>query len=234
MADRRTVLRLLAATPLLAASAAARAQAAGKVWRIGWLGPASGPSDAVEAFRVRLSSLGYVEGRNLQFEFRWAANQNERLPVLAEELVRLKVDVIVAQAALPVAAAMRATTTIPIVMTAAGDPVGAGLVASLARPGGNVTGMTNQSTDLAGKHLQTLREVAPSVRRVALLVEKGVTSGELYSEQFRIAGKPMGVTVTDHWEKDPAALAALFAAMQRARAQALIARINPRAAWYSD
>ena len=227
MADRRIVLRLLAAAPLLAASAAARAQAAGKVWRIGWLGPASGPNEAVEAFRVHMNSLGYVEGRNLQYEFRWAANQNERLPALAEELVRLKVDVIAAQATLPVVAAMRATSTIPIVMTAAGDPVGAGLVASLARPGGNVTGMSNQSTDLAGKHLQMLREVVPSVRRVALLVEKGVTSGELYSEQLRIAGKPMGVTVTDHWENDPAMLAALFAAMQRARAQALIVRVNP-------
>ena len=115
MADRRIVLGLLAAAPLLAASAAARAQAAGKVWRIGWLGPASRPNEAVEAFRVHMNSLGYVEGRNLQYEFRWAANQNERLPALAEELVRLKVDVIAAQATLPVVAAMRATSTIPIV-----------------------------------------------------------------------------------------------------------------------
>jgi putative tryptophan/tyrosine transport system substrate-binding protein len=125
---------------------------------------------------------------------------------------------------MPVAAAMRATSTIPIVMipivmipivmTASGDPVGAGLIASLARPGGNVTGMTNQSTDLAGKHLQMLREVVPSVRRVALLVENGVTTGAVYSDQIKIAGKPMGVTVTDHWEKDSAALASLFDALR--------------------
>ena len=139
---------------LLAAPSALFAQAPKKVWRIGYLGLSAGPNETTEAFREGLRSLGYVEGRNLLIDYRWAAGKNERLPELAAELVRIKVDLIVAAATTPVAAAKLATSSIPIVMPAPSDPVGSGLVASLARPGGNVTGMSMQSTDLAGKHLR--------------------------------------------------------------------------------
>ncbi|MDO8597338.1 MAG: ABC transporter substrate-binding protein, partial [Sulfuricaulis sp.] len=169
------------------------AQQQGKVWRVGFLSLTSGPNENIEAFLDGLRSLGYVEGRNIQIEYRWAAGKNERLPEMAAELVRLKVDLIVTQATSPVSAAKRATSTIPIVMTPNNDPVGAGLVASFARPGGNVTGMSSQSTDLAGKHLQLLRDLAPKATRVAVLTDKS-NVGKLFIEQVQAATKSVGMT----------------------------------------
>jgi putative ABC transport system substrate-binding protein len=148
--DRRAFLGL-AATGLIATPSVARAQQAGKFHRIGFLSLQSGLTSTTEAFHQGLRELGYVEGRNVIIEYRWAAGKEERLPELAAELVRLKVEVIVTAAAPTVEAARRATSTIPIVMAAAADPVGSGLVASLARPGGNVTGLSALSTELAGK-----------------------------------------------------------------------------------
>ena len=123
----------------------AQAQQAGKIFRIGFLDPstASGSAVLVEAFRQELSKLGWIEGKNITIEYRFAEQKNERLPELAADLVRLKVDLIVVSGRQSALAAKKATTTIPIVMTNAGDPVGAGLVASLARPGGNVTGLSS-------------------------------------------------------------------------------------------
>ena len=155
MITRRNAMMALGA---LAVPLGAFAQAPGKVWRIGWLSTAAGPIDTIEVFREQLRRLGYVEGRNLSIEYRWAAGKDERLPEMAADLVRLKVDVIVAQASISVAVAKRATSTIPIVMASVADPLGPGLIASLARPGGNVTGSTSISIDLAAKRLQLLRE----------------------------------------------------------------------------
>jgi putative ABC transport system substrate-binding protein len=145
----------------------AEAQEAGKIARIGMLGPRQGDV-FVEAFREGLRDLGYVEGRNISVEYRWTEGRTERLPGLAADLVRLKVDVIVASSQGAVAA-KQATTTIPIVMPIITDPVRLGLVASLARPGGNATGFATQNEELPGKWLELVKETLPRVSRVAVL-----------------------------------------------------------------
>jgi putative ABC transport system substrate-binding protein len=170
--DRRAFLAGAAA--LLAAPLAAEAQPAGKVPRLGYLSALSGSDPqlhrSLDEFRQRLRELGYVEGQSLAIEYRWAEGKIERLPDLAAELVRLKVDVIVASGGLPVAqAAQGATKAIPIIVTGPADPVATGLVASLARPGGNITGLAIISHELVGKELELLREVVPKVSRVAVL-----------------------------------------------------------------
>ena len=141
---------------LLAAPLAGEAQQAGRVWRIGFLGLPSASSAAarVEAFRRGLRDLGYVEGRNLAIEFRWTEGSADRLPALAAELAKLKVDVIVTQGTEATVSAHRATSTIPIVVTVLSDPVGTDLVRSLARPGGNVTGLTDSAEEVAGKRIE--------------------------------------------------------------------------------
>ncbi len=176
--DRRAFIGTLT-SGLLAVPLAAEAEPAGKVHRIGFLSPSS-PSDpervaspfgerGLAAFRQGLRDLGYVEGQNITIEPRWAEGRFERLPDLAAELVRLKVDVIVSVVTQASLAAKNATRTIPIVMVAAGDPLGSGLVANLARPGGNVTGPSSMYADLAGKQLELLMKTTPKVSRVAVL-----------------------------------------------------------------
>jgi putative ABC transport system substrate-binding protein len=225
MNRRDTVLTLLA---LGVAPNLAFAQQSGKVWRIGYLAPGPGPNPFSEAFRDELRSLGYIEGRNLSMEYRYAAGKEERLPELAAELVRLKVDVIVTPSTPGIAAARRATSAIPIVMIAPTDAVGSGLVASLARPGGNVTGLTYLSTDLAGKRLQLLREVLPKATRVAVLALKGGGgSSELFLEKLEAAARQLGITLVVRKENDAAALGDAFAALQRERAEALIVELTP-------
>jgi ABC-type uncharacterized transport system substrate-binding protein len=148
----------------------AAAQQPGKVVRIGYLDPSTRAASAgrLDAFRQEMSKLGWIEGKNLGMEYRFA-EQPTRLPELAAELVSLKVDVILCSSTPPVLAAKKATTTIPIVMASSGDPVEAGLVASLARPGGNVTGLASYGPELAGKRLELLKETAPAVNRVGFL-----------------------------------------------------------------
>ena len=164
--DRRTFLGVTLGT--LAAPLAAGAQQAGKIPRIGILRPGSPPDPLVEAFRQGLHELGYAEGRNISIEYRWAEGRDERLPSLAADLVRLQVDVIVAGAA--AMAAKQATSDIPIVMPVGfSDPVKVGLVASLGRPGGNVTGLTSLSEELPGKWMELIKETLPRVSRVTVL-----------------------------------------------------------------
>jgi len=147
------------------------AQQTGKVFRIGFLdnSTASGSAVLVDAFRQELSKLGWIEGKNITIEYRFAEQKNERLPELAAELVRLKVDLIVTSGGTTPLAAKRATTTIPIVMAGGGDPVGAGLVTSLARPGGNVTGNSSLTPELNTKRLEILKDAVPQLGRVGLL-----------------------------------------------------------------
>ncbi len=225
--SRRGFICRFAAVPLIAFPALARAQATGKVWRIGFLSSASSLPSGVDALRDGLRSFGYVEGRNLAFEFRWSSGKDDLLPELAADLVRLKVDVIVTHAGLPPAAAKRATSTIPIVTAATADPVGQGLVASLARPGGNLTGLSMQSTDLAGKRLQLLREILPGATRIAVLVMKGTPATPVLLPQLRAAALQSGITLVIREENEAGALAAAFAAMQGARAQALMVQNSP-------
>ena len=167
---KRITLWLLA-TLFLANVSLADAQQTGKVPRIGFLDNSTASSIAVlvEAFRQEMSKLGWIEGKNITIEYRFAEQKNERLPELAAELVRLKVDLIVASGGSSPLAAKRATTTIPIVMTNTADPVGEGLVASLARPGGNVTGISTLAPELNTKRLEILKDAVPKLSRVGLL-----------------------------------------------------------------
>ena len=175
--DRRAFLGTLAGS-LLAAPLAARAQPAGKVWRIGYLGYSSPALEQhlIGAFRQGLRDLGYVEGQNLVIEYRSAEGKRERFPELAAELIRMKVDVIVTLATPAALAAKQATHTIPIVVAAMADPVEDGLVASLARPGGNITGSTFLGPRLVPKRLELLKQVVPRASRVAVLWHPGIYS----------------------------------------------------------
>src|SRR5262245_48495316 len=173
---RRQFITLLggaaAAWPL-----AARAQQPGMLPTIGYLGSATPATQGqwVASFVRRLRELGWIEGRTIAIEYRWAEGRAERAAEIAAELVQRKVDVIVTSGTAVVVAAMRATSVIPIVFAGAGDPVGTGLVASLARPGGNVTGLSNQVPDLAGKRLELLREIVPGLRRLAIMANVGAS-----------------------------------------------------------
>src|SRR6266566_8681677 len=173
------LIGLVLALGLTLAPLAAEAQEAAKIARIGWLTFNVAPNPHLrEAFRQGLRDLGYVEGRNLVNEYRDAEGKPDRLPALAAELVALKVDVIVAGGTLQALAAKQATRTIPIVFAAAGDPITDGLVTSLARPGGNVTGVSSLTPDLVGKCLELLKQAVPGVSRVAILWQPGGAGSE--------------------------------------------------------
>ena len=217
-------LILTLALGILAAPLAADAQQAGKVFRIGYLAPGS-PSSAtgsLEAFRQGLRELGYVEGRNIVIEYRWAEGRHERLPDLAADLVRLKVDVIVAVATTPPHAAKKATTTIPIVMTNHADPVGSGLVASLARPGGNITGMADTAgLEIFGKQLELLKEAVPGVSRVAVIWNPTNQAHPLWLGEVKVAARSLRVQLQILEARGPDEFESAFAAMTRERAGAL-------------
>jgi putative tryptophan/tyrosine transport system substrate-binding protein len=168
----------------------ADAQQAGKVFRIGFLdaSTASGMAVLLEAFRQELRKLGWIEGKNITIEYRFAEQKPERLPELGAELVRLKVDLVVVSSTTPALAARRATTTVPIVLASSGDPVGAGLVASLARPGGNVTGLSSLGPELNTKRLEILKDAVPKLARVGLLLGSGgVIADDLQLKELRPA-----------------------------------------------
>ena len=176
---------------------AARAQQAGKQPTIGFLGAApSIESQRIAAFVQRLRELGWIDGRNLAIEYRWAEGRNERYTEIAAELVRLKVDVIVTVATPATLAAKQATTVIPIVFLTASDPVGTGLVTSLARPGGNVTGLANQISDTTGKKLEFLREVVPGLRRLAIMANVANPAAVLDMGEAQVTGRALGLEVT--------------------------------------
>ena len=167
-----------------------------KMPRIGYLSPLSGPSQTLEVFKEGLRELGWVEGKQMEFEYRYARGDVDKLSDFATELVRLKVDVIVAGPAFVAArAAKHATTTIPVVMVAVADPVGTGLVASLARPGANVTGLTPEVTrEQAGKNLELLKEAVPKVSRVTILRGPDASTQIPYSKEAESAARILGVT----------------------------------------
>ena len=178
----------------------ANAQQTGSVRHIGFLDPstASGMAVLVEAFRQELNELGWVEGTNIAVHYRFAGGKNSRLPGLAADLVQLDVDLIVATSTPPTVAAKRATTTIPIVMTNVGDPVGAGLVASLARPGGNVTGLSGLSTGLNTKRLEILKDAVPGLARVGVLHPPGASVGlKLQLKDLRASAVALKLTLEE-------------------------------------
>jgi putative tryptophan/tyrosine transport system substrate-binding protein len=174
-----------------------RAQQARKLRTIGYLGAAtlSVTSQWVAAFVQRLRELGWVDGHTVAIEFRWAEGKNDRYASIAAEFVQLSVDVIVTSGTLPVLAAKKATSIIPIVFASSGDPVGAGLVASLARPGGNVTGLALENPDLAGKQIELLREVVPGIRNLGILTVAENPTHTSAVRELRAAARSIGVEV---------------------------------------
>jgi putative tryptophan/tyrosine transport system substrate-binding protein len=164
---------------------------------IGFLGSGTLESQGqwVAAFLQRLRELGWIDGRNVTIEYRWAEGSSDRAAELAAELVRIRVDVIVTYANPIVLAAKQATATIPIVFAAAADPLGTGLVATLARPGGNVTGLSVEATDLGGKRLETLRDLIPGLRRLAIMANLGNTASALEMREVESAARTLGVDV---------------------------------------
>jgi putative ABC transport system substrate-binding protein len=208
---------------LLAAPLAAEAQPP-KVPRLGFLGisPAAAYATRIEGFRQGLRELGHVEGQNIAIEWRYADSEADRLPGLAAELVRLNVDVIVAAGVEPTRAAKQATTTIPIVMGQSGDPLGLGLVASLARPGGNITGLTILTAELNGKRLGLLHEAVPGTSSVAVLTHP-LERSEPAMQEVQAAARGLTVQLEVVEAGDPADFEGAFREIRRRRPRALIA-----------
>jgi ABC-type uncharacterized transport system substrate-binding protein len=194
----------------------ARAQQPAKLPTIGFLG-ANTPSVQSQwtgAFVQRLRELGWIEGRNLAIEYRWAETRFERSPEIIAEFVRLKVDVIVTHATANILAAKQGTSLIPIVFAAVADPVGIGVVESLARPGGNVTGLSNQFTDVAGKRVELLREVVPGLRRLVILANVGIANAVLEIDEVQAAARALGLEVATSDIRRAEDIAPAFAALK--------------------
>ncbi|HEV2056384.1 MAG TPA: ABC transporter substrate-binding protein [Methylomirabilota bacterium] len=215
----RVPLVVLLAVFLLAVPLAAEAQAPAKVPRIGFLTTPSRTNDPrLGAFLQGLRELGYVEGQNIAIEYRFAEGRPERLPALAAELVRLKVDVIVTGGPPAPEAAKQATSTIPIVFTVAGDPVAEGLVASIARPGGNITGLTSIAPEVVGKQLELLKEVVPKISRVAVLQNPNHPGHPSMLRQAEGPARALGMQLHILQAGSPLEFDAAFAAMRSQRA----------------
>jgi putative ABC transport system substrate-binding protein len=222
---RRTFMAMLTGG-IVAAPLAAEAQQAAKVPRIGYLSTGlAAPTQLREAFLQGLRDLGYVEGRNVVIEYRFAEGKLERLPALAAELVALKVDVLFAPAGtLPALAAKQATRTLPIVFIAVGDPVTSGLVTSLARPGGNITGLSNIDPELVGKCLELLTQAVPGVSRVAVLWQPSALEERTEKDRLKraeVAARALGVRLQFVEARGSADFDRAFSDMTRARAGAL-------------
>jgi putative tryptophan/tyrosine transport system substrate-binding protein len=214
----------------------AHGQPAGKSYRIGFLGltSASAYAPQLQGFVQGLRELGYVEGKNIVMEYRWADGREERLAELAAQLVRLNPDVLVAHAS-GVRAAQQATSTIPIVMGVSADPVGMGLIKSLARPGGNTTGVASQLVDLAAKRLQLLKEIVPQLKEVAVLGYESSQGARNALAETEVAAQKLGLRVHPFWlAAEPAALESIFAAIARERAAAVIVQPDSVTGRYSD
>jgi ABC-type uncharacterized transport system substrate-binding protein len=208
---------------LLLTTVYAEAQKPAKISRIGVLRPGALPDAELEAFRQGLRELGYIEGKNIIIEPRFAEGRVDRLRDLVAELIQLKVDIIVTPGAPQTRAAKEATSTIPIVMTSVGNPVGAGFVASLARPGGNVTGLTTITADLRGKRLELLKEAVPKLFRVAVLWNPDAPAGRKETE---IAAPLLGLKLQLLEVRGPEELDGAFRAAARERSQALVVLRN--------
>ena len=218
-----TAVVLLFLVASVGAAAAQRQEDAPRVGYLTW-GSSSdqGRQRRFEAFRQALGELGYVEGQSLVIESRWAEGVYDRFPALAADLVRLKVNVIVAQGGAATRAAQQATRTIPIVMTAVNDPVGSGFVASLARPGGNIAGNSLMAPDVVGKQLEMLKEIVPRVSRVALLRNRDNPASELQLREAEAAARILGMRLQTLEARAPQDITRAFAAMTRERAGALV------------
>jgi putative ABC transport system substrate-binding protein len=221
----KSVVCLALSATLFVFCSSSEAQQPPKVPHIGFLSTTS-PSNVptrLEAFRQGLRDLGYVEGKNIVIEYRYAEGKPERLPALAAELVRLKLDVIVASGPTPTRAAKEATATIPIVMTWDYDPVGNGFVASLARPGGNITGLSTLAPEISGKQLELLKEIIPKISRVAVLGTSAVPGNAEALKATELAAQALKVQLQYLEIKDRKDIATVFQAARKGRADAVLA-----------
>ena len=229
MIRRRGVVQALAAA--LVVPARAFSQPRERTWRVGFLSPRSRPptldADYYGAFPRRMRELGYVEGRNLAILWRFADGHYERLPGLAADLVRERVDVMLALGPPGALAAQRATTTIPIVFVVSNDPVAAGLVQSLARPGGNVTGLFNLGGDLVAKHLEMLRRIQPRLTRVGLLVNPSNPAHAAIQASAEAAARQAALELVAVPARTAPEIAGAFATMTAQRAEAVVIVLDP-------
>jgi len=220
--ERRTFVAMFTAG-IAAAPLAAEAQQAGRVYRIGFLSPLSrSETDRQDAFRQGMREIGYVEGKDFVIEGRFAEGQYQRIPGLATELVRMKVDVIVAWGTPASIAVAQATSTLPIVILSVTDPVGSGLAASLARPGRNITGVSNLSRDLSGRLLELLIQVVPGISRIAALRNPLNPGSALHLNETEAAARELGVELQLVEARAPEDLEGAFAAIRRGRARGAV------------
>jgi putative ABC transport system substrate-binding protein len=224
-AMKKSIFGLILGAMVLSLCVSAKAQQPGKIPRIGVLISAS-PSIAsrrIQAFQQALGELGYVEGKNIIMEYRYAEGKQDRYPELADELVRLKLDVIITDTSMATQAAKNATKTIPVVFTAANDPVGDGQVASLARPGGNLTGFSLLAPELNAKRLELLKDAVPKVTRIAFLTRMGTAIAERRFKEAEADAKGLGLQLHLVGAKGADDLESAFEEAKRAGAQALLA-----------
>jgi len=224
----KKIICLALSSVLFALSATAEAQQPTKIPRIGWLTGTSPSANAArrEAFRQGLRELGYVEGKNIVIEWRYAEGKLDRLPALAAELVRLKIDIIVSAGSIVTRALKEATSTIPIVMAQDADPVRSGFVASLARPGGNITGLSTLAPELSGKRLELLKETVPKLSRVAVI---GTSTQPGYAQRLKeieLAAKAFGVKLQYLDVVDPKDIEPAFRAATKGRAEAVVWQVS--------
>ena len=214
---------------LLALPFSARAQQTKKVWRIGYLSAGDPASDSAraEAFRQGLRELGYIEGQNIAIEWRFADEKLDRLPDLATEIVGLKVDVIVTTGGPPTRAAMNATKSIPIVMINISDPVALGFVSSLAKPGGNITGLSSVQVELGGKRLELLKEIVPKLSRVGVLVNREVPGYSVQMKEVKLAAQVLGLQLQELEMRGRDDLEKAFISITNRRVGAITGLTNP-------
>src|SRR5215813_11623900 len=227
----KTVVVGLLATAFLGTALPAHAQPIGKIPRIGFLdaSTASGMAGLLEAFRQELSKLGWIEGKNITIEYRFAEQKRERVPELAADLVRLKVNLIVASGTPSAFAVKKATTTIPIVVTNVGDPVGTGLVGSLARPEGNVTGLSSLSPELNSKRLEILKDAVPKLARVGLLRSPLGVQGDIQLIELRPAALALKLKLEEiETEIDPKGLESAFQTAKQKQVGAIMTSVGSR------
>ena len=228
---RRAFLLVVLGAGCVGAPLSAFAQQQGKLWRVGFLSarkrPDSLDADYYGAFPAAMRDLGYVEGKSLAIEWRFAGGLYEQLPRMAAELVRLKVDVIMALGPPAIIAAQQATTTIPIVMVTSADPVEAGFVKSLARPGGNITGLSNLAVDLSSKHLEMLLAMVPGLSRVAILVNPGNSAHGTIVSNVEASAQKAGIKVVPATAQSPQEIESAFSMMARDNAGAVIVALDP-------
>ena len=227
--NRRDAVVTLAALGAVAGSRASLAEQSGRIWRVGYLalGEAALNSDTSGAFVKGMRDLGYVEGKNLVIEWRFADGKFERLPDMAADLVRLKVDVIVAVASAAIGAAQKTTTTVPIVMAVTGDPVGSGFVKTLARPGGNITGLSSMVGETGGKHVELLLSVLPQLSRVGVLVTTTSTTYRAIAESVQGAAQKAGIRAVVVEASTPGEIESAFARLVRENAGAVVVGSAP-------